>query len=77
MKEDKFEDKLNKLELLNKRIKSGELPLDETVSCFEEGMKLAEILEKEINEIERKVEILINGQETPIESNPEFKDYQE
>lgn len=71
MKNTKFEDKLKELESLNNKIKSGELALDETVSCFEKGMKLASELEKEINSIEKKVEILINDE------NPEFTDFQE
>lgn len=69
MKENKFEDKLKELESLNIKIKSGEMALDATVSCFEQGMKLAEELEKEINNIERKVEILAG--------DSEFKDFQE
>ncbi|MBI9098250.1 MAG: exodeoxyribonuclease VII small subunit [Spirochaetaceae bacterium] len=71
MKEQKFEDKLKELEVLNNKIKSGELALDETVVCFEKGMKIAKELEKEINSIERKVEILIS------EGSREFKDFQE
>lgn len=69
MKEKNFEDKLTELEALNKMIKSGELPLDVTVSSFEKGMKIARDLEKEINQIERKVEILVG--------ESEFKDFQE
>lgn len=69
MKENKFEDKLKELENLNRKIKSGELPLDETVTCFEKGMKIAVELEKDLNEIERKVEILVGDKE--------FKDFQE
>lgn len=71
MKEEKFEDKLKELEKLSGLIKSGELPLDETVSSFEKGMKIASELENEISSIERKVEILIEG------SEEEFKDFQE
>jgi len=69
MKEIKFEDKLKELESLNSKIKSGELALDETVICFEQGMKLAGDLEKEISNIERKVEILVG--------DSEFKDFRE
>lgn len=71
MKELKFEDKLKELEELSAKIKSGDLPLDETVKSFEKGMKLAGELEKEIGEIERKVEILIAG------SDSDFKDFEE
>ncbi len=76
MKEEKFEDKLNKLEELSSKIKSGELPLEETVNNFEEGMKLAESLEQEITSIERRIEILVNKPSADDEQ-PVFKDFQE
>lgn len=63
MKEPNFEEKLKELEQLSSRIKTGELALDEAISSFEKGMKLAAELEKEISTAERKVEILIAGTE--------------
>ncbi|MDA3811451.1 MAG: exodeoxyribonuclease VII small subunit [Spirochaetaceae bacterium] len=77
MKENKFEDNLKKLETLNNKIKSGEMAIDESVKYFEEGMKLAESLEKEISNIEKKVEILINNPMDSENAEPEFKDFQE
>lgn len=67
----KFEDKLKELENITGRIKSGELPLDDTVRFFEQGMKIASELEQEINAAERKVEILVSGTED------RFKDFEE
>jgi len=58
-----FEERLSRLEELSERLRSGELPLEEAVSLFEEGMRLARELEKELAKIERKVEILINEPE--------------
>jgi len=55
-----FEERLTRLENLSEKIKSGDLPLEDAVSLFEEGMQLAQGLEKELSRIERKVEILIN-----------------
>ena len=54
-----FEDRLARLEELNDKIKEGDLPLEQAMELFEEGMKLAKGLEKELNRIERKVEILL------------------
>jgi exodeoxyribonuclease VII small subunit len=73
----KFEEKLKELELLNNKIKSGEMPLEETVLYFEQGMKIAESLEKEITEIERRVEILVNNPLNEEGAEPEFKNFQE
>jgi exodeoxyribonuclease VII small subunit len=58
-----FEDRLSRLETLSEKLRSGNLPLEEAVSLFEEGMRLARELEKELSKIERKVEILINEPE--------------
>ena len=57
-----FEERLNRLEELSEKLKTGNVPLEEAVSLFEEGIKLARGLEKELSKIERKVEILVNEQ---------------
>ena len=58
-----FEERLNRLESLSEKLREGKIPLEEAVSIFEEGMKLAKDLEKELAKIERKVEILVNEPE--------------
>jgi exodeoxyribonuclease VII small subunit len=55
-----FENKLERLEEIGEKIRAGDLPLEESISLFEEGIKTAQILEKELAKIERKVEILVN-----------------
>ena len=55
-----FEERLNRLESLSEKLREGKIPLEGAVSIFEEGMKLAKDLEKELAKIERKVEILVN-----------------
>jgi exodeoxyribonuclease VII small subunit len=58
-----FEERLARLEKLSEKLRDGKIPLEEAVSIFEEGMKLAKELEKELAKIERKVEILVNEPE--------------
>ncbi len=60
-----FEQRLSRLEELNETMRNGQLPLEEAVALFEEGIKLARGLEKDLNKIERKVEILVNKPESP------------
>ena len=62
-----FEDRLARLENLSEKIRTGDLGLNEALSAFEEGMKLAKQLEKELSKVERKVEILVNEPDTPDE----------
>ncbi len=62
-----FEEKLNRLEEINDNMKDGEVPIEKAMKLFEEGIKLASSLEKELGKMERKVEILINKPDTPEE----------
>ena len=55
-----FEDKLTRLEEINDNMKDGGIPIEKAMKLFEEGIKLASSLEKELGKMERKVEILIN-----------------
>jgi exodeoxyribonuclease VII small subunit len=64
-----FEDRFNRLENLSEKLREGKIPLEEAVSIFEEGMKLAKELEKELAKIERKVEILVNEPEKKGEAS--------
>jgi len=63
----KFEDRLSRLEELNEKMKTGNIPLDEAVDLFEEGIKLARSLEKDLSKVERKIEILVNEPDSPTE----------
>lgn len=60
MKEIKFEEAIKKLEEISKELESGNLSLDESVSKFEEGMKLSKTCTKMLNEAEKRINILIN-----------------
>jgi len=58
-----FEERLENLEELNEKMKTGNIALDEAVQIFEEGIKLAKSLEKDLSKVERKIEILVNKPE--------------
>jgi len=55
-----FEDRLTRLEQLSEKLKTGGIPLEDAVALFEEGIRLAKDLSKELGKVERKVEILLN-----------------
>jgi exodeoxyribonuclease VII small subunit len=55
-----FEERLARLEQLTQLVKAPQTPLDEAVAGFEEGFKLAQALEKELEKLEKRVEILIH-----------------
>ncbi len=62
MKKEKFEQALERLEVLVETLETGNLPLEETLKVFEEGMKLASFCETKLNETQKKVEMLIKNQ---------------
>jgi len=58
-----FEEKLERLEELGDEIKKSDIPLDDAIKAFEEGIKLARALEKDLENIESRIEILMTDTE--------------
>ena len=54
-----FEDKMKKLEEIANELEKGELNLDDSVSKFEEGMKLSKECSKMLEKAEKKITMLI------------------
>lgn len=67
-----FEERLERLEMLGEQIRKPDIPLDEALNSFEEGIKLARALEKDLEKIESRVEILMSGSEVKAEESPEL-----
>ena len=55
-----FEEKLGHLEKLAEQIRDRDVPLEEAMALFDEGVVLSKNLEEELEGFERKVEILSN-----------------
>ena len=73
MPKEKFEDELNKLEKIVSKLEEGDLPLEESLKQFEEGIRLIRICHLKLDEAEKKVEILLkdkNGQWKPQQFDP-------
>jgi len=66
-----FEERLQRLEELSERIREPDLALEEAVAVFEEGVKLSKGLEKDLERIEARVEILLNQPVSP-DDKPEL-----
>jgi exodeoxyribonuclease VII small subunit len=69
----KFEERLGRLEELGEQIRRADIPLDDALKAFEEGVRLARSLEKDLEKIESRVEILMNSSEAPAEDSPELE----
>lgn len=55
-----FEEKLARLEQLGNDIKKSDVTLETALKYFEEGITLARGMEKELDKIEGKIQILMN-----------------
>jgi len=55
----KFEECLDRLEKIVLELEKGEVPLEKSLTLFEEGMQLSASCRKELEEAEGKVEILL------------------
>ena len=62
----KFEDALFKLESIVEKLESGDLSLEESLAAFEEGIRLSRICSKQLDEAERKIEILVKGEDRQL-----------
>jgi len=56
-----FEERLERLEELGDEIRKTDIPLEDAIKAYEEGIKLALALERELKKVESRVEILRNG----------------
>jgi len=59
-----LEQSLKELEALVERLESGELPLEEALKEFEQGVKLTRLCQTILKDAEQKVEILLKKTET-------------
>jgi exodeoxyribonuclease VII small subunit len=57
----KFEDQLENLEVIVTQIDSGELSLEQSIEAFERGVGLVRSLNRKLDEVERRVEVLMRG----------------
>jgi len=61
---EKYEDLLQRLSKVVERLEGGGLSLEESIAAFEEGIRLARASAARLEEAERKVEVLLEGDRT-------------
>jgi len=59
----KFEEAMARLETIVTELEKGDLPLDESLKIFEEGIRLSKTCLKMLDDAERKVEILVQDKD--------------
>ena len=69
-KEMRFETALGRLEEIVKKLEDGEMPLEESLKLFEEGVKLSRLCDQKLQAAERRIEILMKDQEGKVKALP-------
>ena len=62
-----FEKAMEKLEQIVQELESKELPLEKAIKKFEEGIKLSKFCNQKLEESEKKVTVLMEGQDGQLE----------
>jgi exodeoxyribonuclease VII small subunit len=66
----KFEDCLTRLEQIVSALESGNLPLEESLKVFEEGIALARRCVRYLDEAEHKIELLSRDEAGALQTRP-------
>jgi exodeoxyribonuclease VII small subunit len=68
-----FEKKLSRLEEIVTKMEKGQLPLEESLRCFEEGVKLSRECQAQLAETDLKIKKLLSVSES---GQAEVEDFQ-
>jgi exodeoxyribonuclease VII small subunit len=70
MKDIKFEDAVQRLEQIVDQLEAGELPLEQSLKVFEEGVALARRCAKYLEEAEKRIELLTKDDAGLLKAEP-------
>jgi exodeoxyribonuclease VII small subunit len=73
---DSFEKSLERLDAIVRELEQADLPLEKAVQLYEEGMKLSETCQKQLQEAEGRVQILTKKAGGKVVAEP-FEEEQE
>lgn len=59
----KFEAALEELEQVVEQLESGDMALEDSLAAFEKGVGLVKFCNQKLNEVEKKVELLVKDKE--------------
>ncbi len=66
-KKETFEQAVTDLEEIVNKLEKGELTLDESIQCFQRGVELTKYCSKKLDEAERSITMLIEGEDGIVE----------
>ena len=69
-KEIAFETALKKLEDIVSKLENGDLPLEEALKAYEEGVRMADACSKRLGEAEKRIEVLMKTNAGKFKTEP-------
>jgi len=70
MSDIKFEDALQRLEQIVDRLEAGNLPLEDSLKVFEEGVGLARRCSRYLEDAEKRIELLTRDESGVLRTDP-------
>ncbi|OGW74828.1 MAG: exodeoxyribonuclease VII small subunit [Omnitrophica bacterium RBG_13_46_9] len=70
MSEIKFEEALKRLEDVVEGLESGDLPLEDSLAKYEEGVRLIRVCQKKLEQAKKKIEILVKTKDGKVRLEP-------
>jgi len=61
-----FEEAISELEIIVEKLEKGELTLEESLDYFQKGIELSKYCSQKLDEVEKKISILIENEEGNI-----------
>lgn len=65
-----FEESLKQLESIVSQLERGDLPLEESIKLFEDGIRLSAVCKQELDNAEGKVQILLKQRDGTFQPEP-------
>ncbi len=70
----RFEETLQELETLVRRLEQGEMPLEESLKAFERGVRLTRECQQSLRAAEQRVEQVMENEQGELEQRPFSED---
>ena len=69
-KEKAFEEALKELEEIVNRLEQGDLPLEDALQLFEQGVRLSRLCHTRLDEAQKRVEVLLKDESGKMTTRP-------
>jgi exodeoxyribonuclease VII small subunit len=76
-KPESFEKNIERLDTIVRQLEDADLPLEKALQIYEEGMKLSEICQKQLQEAEGRIQVLMKRAGGKIVAQPFEQDESE